>query len=119
MLVVLFFHMGRGKGDNDVWDEESLDHDRVNIVAFVGCDYLLDVGTSLHLGVDLFADDLKFSLDNVDVAVGETVNIVLGFELFHPHPQNLLLLLDCNVREKLVGSGLVWRFRREGRLWCC
>ena len=86
----------------------------------VDCKYLLDVGTSLHLVVDNFADAQNFSLDNVDVAVGETVKVVLGSELSRPHsrPRILPLLLDCNAREMLVGTDFVLRFHREWRLWC-
>ena len=73
VLIDLFFHVGWGKGDNCVWDEGSLDRCRVNNVAFVDCNYLLDVETSLHLVVEFFADAQKFSPENVDVAVGETV----------------------------------------------
>ena len=120
VLIDLFFPVGLGKGGNCVWDGGSLDRCRVNNVALVDCNYLLDVET-LHLVVEFFADVQKFSPDSVDVAVVETVKVVHGFELSRPQPrlQILPLLHDCNVKEKLVEVYFVWWLRQGWPRWCC
>ena len=72
--------------------------------ALVDCN-LLDVGTSLHLVVEISADAQKFSPEDVDVAVGETVEVVWGFELSRPQTRHQTPppLLDHNVKEKMLG----------------
>ena len=86
----------------------------------VDCKYLLDVVTSLHLVVDNFADAQNFSLDNVDVVVGETVKVVLGSELSRPRTrlQILPLLRDHNVKGRLVGTYLVALPHLVLHQWC-
>ena len=56
VLIVIFFHMGLGKGGSCVWDEESLDHGRESNMEFVDHNYLADVEQPMHLIGDWIAD---------------------------------------------------------------
>ena len=77
----------------------------MNKEALVDCSYLLDAGASLYLIVDFFADGQEFVPENLDVAVGETVEVVRGFEVSRPRTRHQTPppLLDHNVREKMLG----------------